>query len=492
MSDFRLSHSPLFRTLVVALGFLAACSDNGATVSKDSAAPSDAASIETTAADAPFVDTQTADAAFDLATLEARALDTSALDATRPDGKLRLLVLSDPHYFDPALGTTGSAFAAYVDHDRKLVAESDAVMRAMVAAVQTENPLAVLISGDLTKDGEQSSHNRVAAYLRQMQAGGRKVFVVPGNHDIQNGGAVSYSGDTSTPVPAISASEFATIYGDMGYAGAVARDPSSLSYTAEIATGLWLLALDSCIYGDSRDAMVSSGRFTDQTKAWIQAQLDLATQRDVRVLAMMHHGVIEHFASQATVFSEYLVADRDAVAAMLSNGGVGAVFTGHFHANDITRGLPSGSARAIYDIETGSTVTFPCPYRIVDVSDDMLAIVTKHVTAIDYDLGSKVDFQTFAHDSLRVGLEALIPTLMVQTKYTVSESDATAISPWLADGLVAHYAGDEAMPASVPGEVQTLLGSGTAVGLLAGVMLQSIWTDLPPADNTVVLDLAAR
>jgi hypothetical protein len=490
MSESRAS----LRLFVVPLLLAAACSDGGATSSPDAAVRFDAAANETGATDVPINDASTGDTypTFDGAGVEASLLDTSPLDTSTTDGKLRLLVLSDPHYFDPTLGATGAAFAAYVDHDRKLVAESDAVMRAMVAAVQAENPQAVLISGDLTKDGEQSSHVRLAAYLHQMQAGGRKVFVVPGNHDIQNGGAVSYAGDAATPVPAISAAEFATLYADMGYAAAIARDPGSLSYVAELAPGLWLLALDSCIYGESRDAMVSSGRFTDQTKAWIQSQLDVAATRGVRVLAMMHHGVVEHFASQATVFPEYLVADRNAVAAMLSNGGVGAVFTGHFHANDITRGLPGGAARAIYDIETGSAVSFPCPYRIVDVTGDVLSIVSRHVTAIDYDLGGKPDFQTYAHDSLRGGLETLIPTLMVETKYVTNESDATAIAPWLADGLVAHYAGDEIMPAPVPGEVQTLLGSGTTVGVIAGVMLQSIWTDLPPADNTMVLDLAAR
>ena len=64
------------------------------------------------------------------------------------------------------------------------------------------------------------------------------------------------------------------------------------------------------------------------------------------------------------------------MAGLLSNGGVGTVFTGHFHANDITQGTPSTSARALFDIETGSAVTYPCPYRVVDVSDDSLGIAT--------------------------------------------------------------------------------------------------------------------
>ena len=258
---------------------------------------------------------------------------------------VKMLVFSDPHYFYPSLGTSGSAFETYLASDRKLIAESDAIIRAMVVQVEAQNPQVVLISGDLTKDGEQLSHHTMADYLAQMKAGGRKVFVVPGNHDIENGGASSYAGDTATPVPAISASDFADIYKDLGFSDAIARDSNSLSYVAELVPGLWLLALDSCIYGDVRGPMQTPGRFLDGTKAWIQAQLDEAKRQGVRVMAMMHHGVVEHFANQALIFPEFLVNERDAVAGLLSNGGVGVVFTGHFHANDITRGTPTTSTK---------------------------------------------------------------------------------------------------------------------------------------------------
>lgn len=492
MSRLASCRSWLFPGLLFAAGTMSGCSDGG-----ESNSPADAAALADGGADLGSDDG--AFFAVDLlpSTDAPVAVDVQpAVDtATSIDGAaapVRLLVLSDPHYYDPALGTTGSAFATYTTRDRKLIAESDAIMRAMVATVQAENPQVVLVSGDLTKDGEKASHARVAAYLHQMMAGGRKVLVVPGNHDIQNDGAQSYTGDVATPVPATSAAEFATIYNDMGYGAALARDPGSLSYVAEMAPGLWLLAIDSCIYGEVRAPETTPGRITDATKTWIQGQLALAANRGARVLAMMHHGVVEHFANQALVFPEYLVDERDAVAALLSNGGVGVVFTGHFHANDITRGLPSGSARALYDIETGSTVTYPCPYRVVDVSADVLAIATRHVTAIDYDLNGAPNLETYAFQSLRLGMETLIPKLIVQAKYAITEKQAAAISPWLADGLVAHYAGDEVMPANVPDEARKWLASGIGVEMLAGVMLQSIWTDLPPADNAVTLNLAAR
>ena len=416
--------------------------------------------------------------------------DTGTLPVYEPAA--RLLVFSDPHYYAPALGTAGPAFASAVARDRKLIAESDAILRALVDLIAADAPAFVLVPGDLTKDGERPSHEAMAEYLHQIEAQGRQVLVVPGNHDIQNGDASIYAGDTVTPVDTISAADFAAIYRDFGYQDALARDPASLSYLAELVPGLWLLALDSCIYGDTRGSSATSGRFTDETKAWIKAQLDRAARYRVRVLAMMHHGLVEHFGSQGLIFAEYLVADRDAIGALLIDDGVGAIFTGHFHANDITKGTPLGSAKSIYDIETGSAVTYPCPYRIVDVASDTLTITTKHVTAIDYDLGAAPDFPTHAHDSLRVGLDHLISGLIQAPPYDMPPEQAASVAPWLGDGLLGHYAGDEVMPAPALAESQALLAAPTPVEQLSGIMLRSIWTDLLPGDNTVTLDLAAR
>ena len=115
--------------------------------------------------------------------------------------------------------------------------------------------------------------------------------------------------------------------------------------------------------------------------------------------------------------------------------------------------------------------------------------------AVPEDIGTAngaPDFQTYAHDSLRVGLEGLITGLIEQPPYSLSARDAAALAPWLGDGLVVHYAGDEVMPADVLAESQTPLAATDFVHQLSGAMLQSIYTDLPPPDNNVILDLSAR
>lgn len=35
--------------------------------------------------------------------------------------QMKFIVFSDPHYFDPSLGTEGKAFQEYLDNDRKLL-----------------------------------------------------------------------------------------------------------------------------------------------------------------------------------------------------------------------------------------------------------------------------------------------------------------------------------------------------------------------------------
>ena len=72
---------------------------------------------------------------------------------------LKIAVLSDLHYMDPSLlKADGSAFQLYLMQDPKLLAESGAILQQILHKLVSEKPDLVLISGDLTKDGELISH----------------------------------------------------------------------------------------------------------------------------------------------------------------------------------------------------------------------------------------------------------------------------------------------------------------------------------------------
>jgi hypothetical protein len=118
--------------------------------------------------------------------------------------------------------------------------------------------------------------------------------------------------------------------------------------------------------------------------------------------------------------------------------------------------------------------------------------VAQHITSIDYDLQGAADFQSYAHDKLLAGLDQYIAALITAPPYSIAADQAQQISPWMAEGLVAHYAGDEVMPSDMQANIQSLSTATDYPTKLAGILLRSVWTDLPPPDNNVVLDLATR
>jgi hypothetical protein len=111
---------------------------------------------------------------------------------------------------------------------------------------------------------------------------------------------------------------------------------------------------------------------------------------------------MEHYAGQKTLFSEYVLDNYQDIDQLFASYGMKVVFTGHYHAQDVAgTTLPAGS---LFDIETGSTVTYPCPYRIMNLdSGGVLTVNSYRITNINYNLGGQ-DFQTYAASFLQTGL----------------------------------------------------------------------------------------
>jgi 3',5'-cyclic AMP phosphodiesterase CpdA len=404
---------------------------------------------------------------------------------------LRIAAFTDPHYFATSLLINdGPAFQTYLAYDRKLIAESAAITKSVVDQIIARNANCVFVSGDLTKDGELASHMAFSNELARLAAAGAQVLVIPGNHDINRPDAVAYDGADTIPVPSVSVEEFRAIYAPFGFAGALATDPNSLSYVFDLGADVRVVAMDACQYDGV--ASRTAGSFPQDRLDWITNQLAVAKAQDKLVLGMMHHGLMEHFPGQKQLFSEYVLDGYQTVAPLFASLGMKAVFTGHFHANDIVQGTFDG--RTIYDIETGSTVTYPCPYRVMELDGDrQLAVTTHHVASINYDLGAAPDFPTYAQDYLNSGMLLLSQGMLMAPPYNLNAQTAAYVAPAVTEALLHHYAGDEpgfagASP-QTQGIVATLLG-GDPMALMLGQAIYSILTDTPVlADNNTTLDL---
>lgn len=402
---------------------------------------------------------------------------------------VRFAVFSDPHFYDPALGTTGSAFEQYLAEDRKMLRESTAIIDAAVDSIIAARVDFVIVAGDLTKDGELINHLGMAHQLARLERAGIETFVVPGNHDIDNPHALAFTGDSARRVRNVSPREFAAIYFRSGFGEAIDRDRHSLSYVAEPVRGLWLLALDSAEYAENETLgrPVTAGRLSPETRAWARRKLAQAKASGKQVIGVLHHGMLEHFTAQSVLFSDYVLEDWQTVSKELAEAGLQTVFTGHFHAQDITSRTWQEGAKTLTltDVETGSLVTSPSPYRIVTLArNGDMSIESRHVEAIDFDLGG-TPFPQYAAGFLYQGLLGIATDQLVND-FGLTPGQASVLAPPIAAGFAAHYAGDE-VPTPEVLHLIGLLQSDPASAQL-GYYLQWVWTDLAPADNSTVID----
>jgi len=402
--------------------------------------------------------------------------------------QFKMAVISDLHYFDPALIIEdGKALNDYVDSDRKMIRESDAILNSVLDSIKLIKPDFLLISGDLTKDGEKSSHQKLALKLSNLENSGIKVYVCPGNHDINNPGAQAYNDSLSVPVDDVSPADFLSIYSDFGYSEAIYTDNATLSYIAQPINGLWLLSIDACHYQSnfSLGYAETKGSLPWSTRQWIKEKLKEASKNNIKVIAFMHHNLLEHFTMQKTVFSAYVIEKYDSISAEWAYHGLKVVFTGHSHAQDAVE--KSFGKDKITDIQTGSLVTFPCPYRIAVLnSNQQLILSGKRVSKINYPTGS-LTFQEYAYQFLASGTPSIIKKMLMSPPYSLNDSMASWLAPAVSETLIAHSEGNEGEPSTETKAIINQLKM-TPYSFFA-LILESIWNDAAPDDWNLTIDL---
>ncbi len=316
-----------------------------------------------------------------------------ALDATARMDLDRIVVISDIHLLSPELVTPGSAIDRADAGDSKMMAQSDAIMNSITDSIISLNPTLVLLTGDLTNNGERLSHKRVVQYLDRMAANGIQPLVIPGNHDCNNPYAKSYDGDKTSPAATVTREEFAQIYRNYGYGAKSQRDPASLSYCCEPVKGLVVIGIDSNMdemnlltsRGDSTDSYHNGGLVKPETLQWVLKQASKTQKQGKRVIAMMHHHLVQHFDQEDRLLANYIVKGHDDIARQLIEAGVHTIFTGHLHVTDVATQYNASRSDSIVEVATGSAICYPFAIRTatLDHKGHTMDIDTRWLTATD-------------------------------------------------------------------------------------------------------------
>ncbi len=291
-------------------------------------------------------------------------------------------LVTDPHYFDESFGRSGSAYEARSRTDQKCVAETPAILDAGFAQIAADRETRViLIPGDLVYRGEYQSHVGFRKRLYRLQEAGKKIYLITARHDYAEN-PCEFIGDHTVPVAGMERSDLRDFYREFGFDDAIAEHRESMSYVAQLAPGLRLLALNCD--GDCKDF---KGLWPEQLD-WAVAQIQAAHAAGERIIAMTHYPLLPFSAVMGLIGDAHLT-DWEQTANTLADAGLELIFTGHMHAQAVTEHI-SPAGNTITDVQTGCFVGCPCAYRKVTVAPDgQVDIRSYTIDDFDYDKGGR-------------------------------------------------------------------------------------------------------
>lgn len=366
------------------------------------------------------------------------------------DQDLSIIETTDVHYFAPSLTDNGAAFKQYVAAgDGKQLAYSDEITDAFLEDVEAKKTDVLIISGDLTNNGEKTSHEELAKKLAQVEKAGTQVFVVPGNHDINNPWARKFEKDKQLPTDTITPTDFSKIYGDFGYKDAISSDDFSLSYLAAPSSKVWLLMLDTAIYKTNmqQGTPTTEGGLTTGTLDWVKECSALAEKNGAKLIPVMHHNLTNH---SDVIQRGFTINYNQQVIDTLTAGNMEFSLSGHIHTQNI-RTAKSTDGKEITDIVTNALSVYPHKYGNITYSAKNKNF-TYQSQKLDIESWAKehgktdknlLNFDQFDYDTFyNSGYDKAIMDLMTSDAYkTYSQSDKEKMADTMGLNNMYFFAG---------------------------------------------------
>lgn len=309
--------------------------------------------------------------------------------------------VTDTHVMSPKVcPVQGKAYDIYNFQEPQMDFHSVALFQAVIDSALTYRPDIMLLSGDLTKNGEKVSHETVAEMLKPVKENGTKVYVIPGNHDLHNPTGCIYDIETVRRSPGLSDDEFAALYGEYGYGEAVSRDRTTLSYAVYPSDELALLCIDANDWTtavnngterpDTTERVSCAGSLSEETLLWMERQAALAGASGHRVFVALHQTLFHHFDKEKTLLASNLINADDSIndegrlIQRFADMGVEVVFSGHRHFQDINY-LTDSQDRKVWEINTGALVEQRPQYRICELTETELQVNTVVLRNVNLD-----------------------------------------------------------------------------------------------------------
>lgn len=292
--------------------------------------------------------------------------------------ELTFYIASDIHYLSNKLTDYGPAFNKFnKSGDGKQIEFINDIVDQFSKEVKVNKPDFLILSGDLTLNGERQSHLDLSKKLSDIKASGVDVYLIPGNHDINNPWAREFKEKSMVKTDYISKEDFINIYKDFGYNDAISKDQASLSYLVAPSDNLYILMLDDNLYENniSMNYPEVNGLVSKETLNWINYCGKLAKDNTAKIIAVSHHNIANH---SNYIYDGFTIDNNSEILSTFKDNDITLCFSGHIHFQSITDATLDN--HIVKDIATSSLAMYPQEYGIAKFNvDNSLSYTTATV-----------------------------------------------------------------------------------------------------------------
>lgn len=260
----------------------------------------------------------------------------------------------------------------------------------------------VLITGDLTDNGEINSHEDLLKILQEYTEKGLRILLTTSTHDYaelkktkfskpdQNKG-LSYGYDENYEykrfLPCAKREDLRSWYAPYSLDNAISIHHESMSYVCDLDEKHRLIAINDDYIANQKNNQ--RGLNSEQLE-WILSATHKAKEDGKTIVCFTHHPILVPSPVYKLIGARDIIADNVNLANLLADSGVNFIFTGHSHIHDIEY-HKSENGNLIYDISTGALVGSPPLMRKVNfLEDGSLDVKTIKIESLSrFDLNSK-------------------------------------------------------------------------------------------------------
>jgi len=260
----------------------------------------------------------------------------------------------------------------------------------------------VLITGDLTDNGEINSHEDLLKILQEYTEKGLRILLTTSTHDYaelkktkfskpdQNKG-LSYGYDENYEykrfLPCAKREDLRSWYAPYSLDNAISIHHESMSYVCDLDEKHRLIAINDDYIANQKNNQ--RGLNSEQLE-WILSAIHKAKEDGKTIVCFTHHPILVPSPVYKLIGARDIIADNVNLANLLADSGVNFIFTGHSHIHDIEY-HKSENGNLIYDISTGALVGSPPLMRKVNfLEDGSLDVKTIKIESLSrFDLNGK-------------------------------------------------------------------------------------------------------